>query len=98
MVFTADVDARTASDERVRQVEGRLAAASGAERAALAAELADTRQGVRAEKLGQVASEFDSVHSIHRAVKVGSVDAVVSAARLRPEIISAIERGLDGRA
>ena len=98
VVFTADVDARTASDQRVREVEGRLAAAAGAERAALSAELADTRQSVRAEKLGQVASEFDSVHSIHRAVKVGSVDAVIEAARLRPEIISAIERGLAARA
>jgi hypothetical protein len=51
---------------------------------------------VRSEKLGQVASEFDSVHSIHRAVQVGSVDAVISAAELRPRIIAAVEAGLKG--
>jgi hypothetical protein len=37
---------------------------------------------------------FDRVHSIQRAVEVGSVDAIISAADLRPAIIEAIERGL----
>src|SRR5579875_2264907 len=36
----------------------------------------------------------DRVHSIQRAVEVGSVDEIVSVARLRPAIIDAIERGL----
>ncbi len=70
VVFSRDVDARTASDPRVAELEGRLASASGVERARLATELAELRTSVRAEKLGQVASEFDSVHSIHRAVSV----------------------------
>jgi hypothetical protein len=43
-----------------------------------------------------VAAEFDRVHSIHRAVSVGSVDAVISAKELRPRIIAAIEAGLKG--
>jgi hypothetical protein len=51
---------------------------------------------VRAEKLGEVAAEFDRVHSIHRAVDVGSVDAIVPAAQLRPRIIEAIARGMVG--
>ena len=46
---------------------------------------------IRREKLGQVASEFDRVHDIHRAVQVGSVDAVISASVIRPRIIQAIE-------
>ena len=41
--------------------------------------------------LGKVASEFDRVHDIHRAVEVGSVDAVISAEEIRPRIIAAIE-------
>ena len=49
------------------------------------------RSAVRAEKLGEVASEFDGVHSIHRAVAVGSVDAVIAPHELRPRIIAAIE-------
>ena len=38
-----------------------------------------------------MAAEFDGVHSIHRAVEVGSVDKVISPSRIRPEIIAAIE-------
>jgi hypothetical protein len=34
------------------------------------------------------------VHSIARAVAVGSVDAVIAARELRPRLIEAIERGL----
>ena len=55
---------------------------------------AEVRAAVRAEKLGQVAAEFDAVHSIHRAVQVGSVDEVIKAAELRPKIIAAVEAGL----
>jgi acetyl-CoA carboxylase carboxyltransferase component len=98
VVFARDVDARTASDPRVSALEARLAEATGADRAALATELAEVRTAVRAEKLGEVASEFDSVHSIHRAVSVGSVDAVISAEELRPRIIAALEVGLDAPA
>src|SRR6185312_14873557 len=94
VVFSADVNARTAADERVRALEARVAAASGAERAALNAQLAEVQSSVRAEKLGEVAAEFDRVHSIQRAVEVGSVDAIISAAELRPRIIESIEHGM----
>ncbi|BCJ76532.1 fused acetyl/propionyl-CoA carboxylase subuit alpha/methylmalonyl-CoA decarboxylase subunit alpha [Catellatospora sp. IY07-71] len=94
VVFSADVDARTAKDPRVSELEARVAVATGGERAALAAQLLDTRATVRAEKLGEVAAEFDGVHSIQRAVQVGSVDAIVRPEELRPQIIAAIERGL----
>ncbi|WP_435156371.1 carboxyl transferase domain-containing protein [Amycolatopsis sacchari] len=93
-VFAGDVNARTAADPRVRELEARVAAASGADRAALTAELDELRTSVRAEKLGEVAAEFDRVHSIQRAVEVGSVDAVIRAAELRPRIIEAIEARL----
>ncbi|MEH0927403.1 ATP-binding protein [Micromonospora sp. CPCC 205558] len=94
VVFTADVNARTAADPRVRDLEARTAAATGTERAALTAELDEQRSSVRAEKLSEVAAEFDRVHNIHRAVEVGSVDAVIRAAELRPRIIEAIEARL----
>jgi acetyl-CoA carboxylase carboxyltransferase component len=94
VVFAGEVNARTANDQRVRAIEARAAAASGADRAALTAELDEVRSSVRAEKLGEVATEFDRVHSIQRAVQVGSVDAVIRAAELRPAIIEAIEARL----
>ncbi|MBO4205329.1 ATP-binding protein [Micromonospora echinofusca] len=94
VVFSGDVNARTGADPRVRELEARVAAASGADRAALTAELDELRTSVRAEKLSEVATEFDRVHNIQRAVEVGSVDAVIRAAELRPRIIEAIESRL----
>ncbi|WFE28185.1 carboxyl transferase domain-containing protein [Solwaraspora sp. WMMD791] len=94
VVFSGEVDARTARDPRVRDLEARVAAASGTDRAALTAELDEFRSSVRAEKLGEVATEFDRIHNIARAVEVGSVDAVISAAELRPRIIATIEAHL----
>jgi hypothetical protein len=41
-----------------------------------------------------VAAEFDRIHTIQRAVEVGSVDAIISVAQLRPRIIDAITSGL----
>jgi acetyl-CoA carboxylase carboxyltransferase component len=96
VVFSRDVDARTAADERVTSLEAAIGEATGVRKAELVTELAEVRQTVRAQKLGEVASEFDSVHSIHRAVQVGSVDAVISAQELRPRIIAAVEAGLRG--
>ncbi|WP_275423768.1 carboxyl transferase domain-containing protein, partial [Virgisporangium ochraceum] len=94
VVFAGDVNARTIADPRMRELEARVAAASGVDRAALAAELDELRSSVHAEKLGEVAAEFDRVHNIRRAVEVGSVDAVIDAADLRPKIIEAIESRL----
>ncbi len=94
VVFTRDVDARTAKDPRVVSLESRLADATGAERAALRTELSEVRRDVRAEKLGEVATEFDRVHNIHRAVDVGSVDEVIAGAELRPKIITTLEAHL----
>jgi hypothetical protein len=78
----------------VTVLEAELAEATGARRAQLVTELAEVRTAVRSEMLGRVASEFDSVHSIHRAVSVGSVDAVITASELRPRIVEAIESHL----
>jgi hypothetical protein len=50
---------------------------------------------VRAEKQGQMADEFEAVHTIERALKVGSIHTVVSAGDLRPYLIGAVERGME---
>ena len=77
----------------MRELQRALRSADEAERAPIAAQLRDVRTAVRAEKLGEVAAEFDRIHSIHRAVEVGSVDAVISPHELRARIIAALESG-----
>jgi acetyl/propionyl-CoA carboxylase alpha subunit/acetyl-CoA carboxylase carboxyltransferase component len=94
VVFTGEVDKRTAASPAMRDLDARIAEATGSERIGLVVEQSELRAAMRAEKISEVAAEFDGVHDIHRAVDVGSVDAVIPAARLRPEIIEAIERHL----
>lgn len=91
VVFAGEVAKRTASDERVVAAEKAVQEASADERAPLSVELDELRGSVRAEKIGELATEFDAVHSIHRAVEVGSVDRVITTAELRPAIIATIE-------
>jgi acetyl/propionyl-CoA carboxylase alpha subunit/acetyl-CoA carboxylase carboxyltransferase component len=94
VVFSGEVRNRTATDSRVADLQARAAETSGAARAELNAALIEVQASVRAEKLGEVAAEFDRIHSIQRAVQVGSVDEIISVPELRPRIIDAIESGL----
>jgi acetyl-CoA carboxylase carboxyltransferase component len=95
VVFTRDVNAATRSDARVVEMEERIEAADDATVARrLRSELASLLDTVRAEKMGELAAKFDSIHSIQRAVEVGSVSSIVAAAELRPYLIGAIERGM----
>jgi acetyl-CoA carboxylase carboxyltransferase component len=80
VVFAREVQARTDADPRVVGAEGR-------ERRAVT-------EAVRSEKLGEVAREFDTVHSIERARAMGSVDRIVPASGLRPYLVEALERGV----
>jgi hypothetical protein len=41
-----------------------------------------------------VADEFDHVHSVDRALRVGALHQIVPSARLRPYLIEAVERGI----
>jgi acetyl/propionyl-CoA carboxylase alpha subunit/acetyl-CoA carboxylase carboxyltransferase component len=94
-VFAREVNARTDADPRVAELKARLDEAEGDERASLSVALADLRASVRSSKLGEVASEFDRVHTVERALRVGSIDAIIPAARLRPHLIEALERGME---
>ena len=97
VVFAREVSTRTEKDPRVASIRAKLAADPVGARAELRHQLAGTTQVVRAEKLKQVADEFDNVHDIRRAMRVGSVDHIIPAAELRPFIIGALERRLATR-
>jgi acetyl-CoA carboxylase carboxyltransferase component len=98
VVFAGEVNKRTGADPRVARLQAGIAEATEngahADTARLRAELASVRPAVRSEKLGQVADEFDSRHSIERARSVGSVHTIVAAARLRSYLIDAVQRGM----
>jgi acetyl/propionyl-CoA carboxylase alpha subunit/acetyl-CoA carboxylase carboxyltransferase component len=94
VVFAGEVNRRTAADPRLIELQARIGAGGEAEAARLRAELVQLRAAVRAEKLGEVAEEFDAEHSVQRAHRVGSVHTIVPAAGLRAYLIEAVRRGM----
>jgi len=93
-VFAREVKVRTEGDERVKTARAEAASASGAEASAARAALARISAEVRSAKLREVADEFDGIHTIDRARRVGSVDRIIKAETLRPYVIDALERGM----
>ena len=59
------------------------------------AELRDLRLG-QVVKLGEVATEFDAIHSVQRAQEVGSVHRIIPPSTLRPYLVEALERATTG--
>ena len=94
VVFAREVDQRTKKDPRIVALEKEIAAAPDARKRKLRKSLAELVKSVRSEKLGQVADEFDGIHSVQRALAVGSLDRILPAAELRPYLVDAIERGM----
>ncbi len=94
VVFAREVNKRTRADARVAPLEKEIAAAADSQKRRLRAQLAELKELVRSEKLGEVADEFDRIHSVHRALKVGSLDRIIPASQLRPYLIDAIKRGI----
>lgn len=94
VVFARDVDLRTQQDPRVRELRDRIDAAGAQEKGRLRAQLTELFATVRSEKLGDVASEFDTIHSVERARAVGSVHTILPAGELRPWLVAALERGM----
>jgi acetyl/propionyl-CoA carboxylase alpha subunit/acetyl-CoA carboxylase carboxyltransferase component len=94
VVLSRQVAARTEQDPRVASQRALLKTATGKALADVHHELAEVTQAVRAEKLKQVADEFDAIHDIRRAMRVGSVDQIILPGQLRPFIIGALERRL----
>ena len=93
-VFARDVDARTQQDPQVREAAERVREATGPDASTARARLAEITAAVRSAKLSEVAEEFDRIHTVQRALAVGSVDRIIAAEALRPYIVDAVERGM----
>jgi acetyl-CoA carboxylase carboxyltransferase component len=93
-VFAREVKQRTEKDERVVSARAAADAATGPEAGRLRAAIGRVTAAVRSEKLGEVADEFDAIHTIERALRVGSVDRIIAAADLRPYVVDALHRGM----
>ncbi|MGI5862005.1 MAG: carboxyl transferase domain-containing protein [Myxococcales bacterium] len=92
VVFPEEARALTVKDPRVVEMEQRLRAEGNGPQ--LQQEYQDVFSRVHAEKVREIAERFDSIHSVDRAQRVGSLDAIIEPAALRPALIEAIEAAL----
>src|SRR5208337_1386263 len=94
VVFAREVEARARKDARLQALSQAISQADGAEKGRLRAQWDELFKIVHSEKLGEMASEFDRVHSVQRALDVGALNYIIPPASLRPYLIHAIERGI----
>jgi acetyl/propionyl-CoA carboxylase alpha subunit/acetyl-CoA carboxylase carboxyltransferase component len=94
VVFAGEVEARARKDARLQALSQAIAQAEGAEKGRLRTQWDELFKVVHSEKLGEMASEFDRVHSVQRALDVGALNCIIPPATLRPYLIDAVERGI----
>ena len=76
-------------------MQEQIVQADETQKAALQVKLYEISALVRSEKVGEVASEFDHIHTVQRAQRVGSIDHVIPPEAIRPYLIEALERGIE---
>jgi acetyl-CoA carboxylase carboxyltransferase component len=96
VVFAGEVEARTRKDPRLEALSKAMTQAEGSEKGRLRSQWDELFKCVHSEKLGEMALEFDRIHSIHRALGVGALNHILPPENLRPFLIHAIERGIAG--
>ena len=94
VVFAGEVEARTRKDLRLEALGKAMIQAEGSEKGRLRSQWDELFKNIHSEKLGEMALEFDRIHSIHRALGVGALNHILPPENLRPFLINAIERGV----
>ncbi len=93
VVFPRQVERDTLADPRVEEANRRLESdANYTQR-----DYDDVYRSVYAEKQTALGQQFDSIHDVERAKRVGSIDDVITISQLRPRIIETIRSGVRAR-
>jgi len=93
VVFPREVRARAAADHRVEALEAALRAEPTPE---ARARYDQVLSEVLLEKQAEIAAEFERHHTVERARTVGSLEAIVAPAALRPHLIRQLDAAAAG--
>ncbi len=89
VVFPGMVRKETFAEKRVAQAQRELRQGNGMSQK----QFDELVQTVQAEKQAALAQRFDSIHSVERARRVGSIDEIISVRQLRPYLANQIGNG-----
>jgi len=90
VVFGREVAARAAADPRIRELRRALGPHPSAEARAT---YERRFEEIRFEKQSEIAGEFDAIHTVERAQRVGSLERILPASAMRPALIGLLEGG-----
>ncbi|MBN2509946.1 MAG: ATP-grasp domain-containing protein [Spirochaetales bacterium] len=90
VVFPKTVLKETFTDPRIVLMQEKLKQGDCTQR-----EYEDLYKTVYMEKQTALATEFDTIHSVERAKRVGSIDDIISTSQIRPYVIENIKKGMD---
>jgi acetyl/propionyl-CoA carboxylase alpha subunit/acetyl-CoA carboxylase carboxyltransferase component len=93
VVFPGLVRRRADADPEVVAARKALEAAPKTARAGAAGDYERVLKAAQAKAQAAVAREFDAVHTVDRALGVGSLDAVIAPQTLRPRLIARVRGG-----
>ena len=88
------MERRVQADARVVELRKALVKGSETQLATATRKLVELLEQLRIEVRGEVAKEYDGIHTIGRALAVGSIDRIITAASLREELVNSLERGM----
>jgi acetyl/propionyl-CoA carboxylase alpha subunit/acetyl-CoA carboxylase carboxyltransferase component len=91
VIFAREVRARVADDPRIQALRATLRGNPSAEERAAFDKL---RRDVTIEKRAEMAAEYDAVHSVERAKRVGSIEEIIPARTIRPYLIDTLRKDL----
>ncbi len=94
VVFARELRQRVENDARVRALNEELARATGTERAWLTVRSEQMKAVAHSERLGELADEYDGIHSVERARDVGSVHEIISPHSLRSHLIEKLQEAM----
>ena len=95
VVFASEVEARARKDPRLQLLSDAMTRADGLEKGRLRAEWNELFKIIHSEKLGEMAAEFDGIHTVQRALGVGALHRIIVPSHLRPYLIHAVERSME---
>ncbi len=90
VVFSNEIKKMVQEDDRIKKMKLKISEVDTNEKASLIQEFERVVQIVEEEKRAQFAFKFDQIHSVERAVKVGSIHQEIDYKKLREEIIKNI--------
>lgn len=97
VVFPKKVRQLTLADKRIQKLQDKMETASVAKRRSLQAQYEELYKEVYTEKQGEVAEEFENIHTVARAKAVGSLNDILKPENLRAYLIDSLREAMEAQ-